>query len=124
MPKPKIPRIAKPAPPPEPEELPPDTTDGWEQIEGQLGSNPGGLYKDAAGKKFYLKEISEDRARSEMAANELYKLAGTRAINTKLVKHNGQWALASEWVDDTTAIDNNMSQQTLQCAPAGCAWLG
>lgn len=68
----------------------------YKQIGPQKGSNPGGLYEDAYGKKWYIKfPASEDHAKNELLAAKLYKLAGVDAPHLKLVKKDGQVGIAS-----------------------------
>lgn len=51
------------------------------KVGAQKGSNPGGVYEDADGKKFYVKEgKSKDHVRNEMIAAALYGLAGTPTL--------------------------------------------
>jgi hypothetical protein len=71
----------------------------WERESGPLGSNAGGLHRDAQGRQFYLKSYSgvsgDDRARNEKLASELYKLVGVPVADTKLTEWKGRTALAS-----------------------------
>jgi hypothetical protein len=47
----------------------------------KMGSNPGGTYEDAEGKKFYVKQTqSVDHARNEKLAAALYALAGAGTL--------------------------------------------
>jgi len=51
---------------------------GMQQVGPQLGSNPGGQYEDADGKRYYVKKAqSEDHARNELLAARLYGLANS-----------------------------------------------
>lgn len=50
------------------------------QVGGQSGSNPGGLYEDENGNRWYVKvQRSEQHAANEIAAARLYSEAGIRA---------------------------------------------
>lgn len=52
------------------------------KVGSQMGSNPGGVYEDADGKRFYVKQgKSKDHVRNEMIAAALYDLAGTPTLN-------------------------------------------
>jgi hypothetical protein len=76
----------------------------FEQIGPQKGSNPGGLYKDQFGKKWYIKfPETEDHAQNELLASQLYKMAGIAAPNLKLVSKDGKVGIASEFIDDLHA---------------------
>lgn len=51
------------------------------RVGGQLGSNPGGVYEDAHGKRYYVKTLeSKAHARSELIAARLYQLAGAPTL--------------------------------------------
>lgn len=77
----------------------------WTQLEGRKGSNPGGLYQAPDGRKWYVKEYSNtDQARSEMAAQGIYKMMGIETPNQMLVTHQGKTMLASEWIDDLATL--------------------
>lgn len=68
----------------------------YTQIGPQAGSNEGGLYQDAFGKKWYIKfPASEDHAKNELLAAKLYKLCGIDVPHLKLVKKDGKIGIAS-----------------------------
>lgn len=51
------------------------------QIGGRLGSNPGGVYQDVHGRRFYVKELETPaHARNERLAAKLYQLAGAPTL--------------------------------------------
>ena len=79
----------------------PDDTESWAfDSSTQKGSNLGGLYTDKSGQKWYVKvPKSEAHARNELLAAKLYEAAGVAVPTLKLVKSNGQVAIASQWVD-------------------------
>lgn len=63
----------------------------------QMGSNPGGVFADASGKKFYVKKgQSPDHVRNELIAAKLYELAGTPTLSYRPVK--GDKHIAAEMV--------------------------
>lgn len=75
----------------------------YTQVGPQKGSNPGGLYEDAYGKKWYIKfPASEDHAKNELLAAKLYKMAGVAAPRLKLVTKDGKVGIASAYVDGLT----------------------
>ena len=77
----------------------------WTQIEGRKGSNPGGVYQAPDGRKWYVKEYDNpDQARSEMAAQGIYRMMGIETPNQMLVTHQGKTLLASEWIDDLATL--------------------
>lgn len=64
---------------------------GWTKKPGsQMGSNAGGIYTDQNGKEWYVKlSQSDDHARSEVLADDLYKAAGVQTSNLKLADVGG-----------------------------------
>jgi SPP1 gp7 family putative phage head morphogenesis protein len=72
----------------------------------QFGSNPGGLYEDPTGKKYYIKFYKDaDQARTEWAAARIYKEMDLEAPTLHLAEMKNargkmQLALVSEWRDD------------------------
>jgi hypothetical protein len=75
----------------------------WKAIGGPAGSNPGGLYADDCDRRWYVKTPpSDDHARSELLANRLYRLAGTRVADVELVRRDGGLAVASAFLRGAT----------------------
>ncbi|PPQ37411.1 hypothetical protein CH337_03805 [Rhodoblastus acidophilus] len=51
------------------------------KVGGTLGSNPGGLFEDAEGRRYYVKTLeSAAHARNEMLAAKFYQLAGAPTL--------------------------------------------
>jgi hypothetical protein len=72
----------------------------WKQVGPQAGSNPGGLFEDVDGTKFYVKfPADEARARNEVLAGKLYKLVGVDTPELSLVAKEGKLGVASRIVD-------------------------
>jgi len=73
----------------------------------RLGSNPGGIYQDAAGNRFYVKFYDDDnQAKSEIAAAKLYRAAGLPSPDLTLGPlQNGLNGLASRWRDDLQELE-------------------
>ncbi|EGJ08941.1 hypothetical protein [Rubrivivax benzoatilyticus] len=72
---------------PEPPEPAPDAaarvldTATLQRVGGRLGSNPAGVYRDEAGRRYYVKELeSPALARNEWLAAQLYRLAGAPTL--------------------------------------------
>ena len=81
-------------------------TSGWTRVGGQIGSNPGGLYQDPQGVRWYLKTPnSDDHVRNELLANRLYRLAGAEVAELALAMHDGRLAVASRVVKGLTLAD-------------------
>lgn len=77
---------------------------GWTKKPGsQMGSNAGGVYTDQNGKDWYVKlSQSDDHARSEVLADDLYKAAGVQTSNLKLADvGGGKLGTASQMMPNT-----------------------
>jgi len=99
----------------------------WKKVGGQLGSNPGGLYEDGAGKQWYVKHSkSDDHARNEVLAAELYKAAGSPVLDYKLVRGaNGKLGTATPWQDKAPFDASSAGEKKAAVgAFATHAWLG
>ncbi len=60
-----------------PEPRPPLDPSKLKKVGPQMGSNPGGVFEDDKGRKFYVKQgQSKDHVRNELTAADLYDLAG------------------------------------------------
>ncbi|MCB6178926.1 cyclin-dependent kinase inhibitor 3 family protein [Rhodobacter sp. Har01] len=65
------------------------------KIGAQLGSNPGGLYRDATGQRFYVKSLdSPAQALNERLAARLYQLAGAPTLRYLPARHPNEVATA------------------------------
>lgn len=74
--------------------------DKWKQVGSQKGSNPGGLFEDGNGQKWYCKFPSdEDVVKNELLAAKFYEMLGAKVPSIRLVKKDGKLGLASKWVD-------------------------
>ncbi|HEY6022013.1 MAG TPA: hypothetical protein VIY48_19750, partial [Candidatus Paceibacterota bacterium] len=76
----------------------------WQpEYNSQLGSNPGAVYHDPEGQKWYIKTPQTlDHAKNEKLAAELYKLAGVPVANVHLTGIGGKAAVASPMIEGTT----------------------
>lgn len=109
-----VPAIAPPKvePPPQP------PSSSWSKLSHPLGSNPGGQYVDGSGQKWYVKFQDDAHLKNEMAANELYKLAGVNVADQQIVEIDGKRGVASKWLENTKggkseilkALDNGVAQ--------------
>ncbi len=69
-----------------------------QRIGGQLGSNPAGIYRDASGRRYYVKTLETPaHARNERIAARLYQLAGAPTLTYVPTQAPDQ--IATEWVD-------------------------
>jgi 8-oxo-dGTP pyrophosphatase MutT (NUDIX family) len=66
----------------------------------QQGSRPGGMFTDPDGQKWYIKHGHEDQHVVEDLANKLYRHAGIKVPETKLINWGGKVAHASRILDD------------------------
>ena len=103
----------------------------WKKVGHQAGSNPGGVYENADGKKFYVKQSkSELHAKNEVLADDLYELAGIDSSKLELANVDGKGKLgtASPMIDGATPnLKSKLSdpeyKKTLQEGFAVDAWL-
>ena len=66
------------------------------RVGGQIGSNPGGVYEDAQGARYYVKSLeSVAHARNEKLAAALYQLAGAPTL--RYVDTAAPDQVATEW---------------------------
>ena len=98
---------APPAPPPVPVSAPSaqhlEFDSSWKQISGQAGSNPGGLYEDPSGTKWYVKFMNnEDRVANELAAADLYRAAGVDVPDLRLLRYDGGKAGIASKIEPVT----------------------
>jgi hypothetical protein len=81
------------------------------KLSGPQGSNPGGLYQDAFGKKWYIKfPATEDHAKNEYLANKLYLGMGLDVPKVKLVKEGGKVGIASAYVEGLKNVGESLSK--------------
>jgi hypothetical protein len=67
------------------------------KVGGQGGSNPGGLYEQPDGTRWYIKEApSEDHARNEVLTGRLYEAAGVDVPDLQYAQINGKIGVASK----------------------------
>lgn len=97
-----------------------------EKIGAQKGSNPGGIFKDNKGNKFYIKEgLSKDHVRNELTAASLYDLAGVPTFKYRPVF--GDKHIATEWKSlDANNLDQLSNKEIAEARKdfAVHAWLG
>ena len=75
----------------------PVSTTGLTQVGGQGGSNPGGMYENAEGERWYIKKgRSESHAKTEVLAARLYELAGVRVPEVGLTDYEGSIGVSSK----------------------------
>lgn len=66
----------------------------------QMGSNPGGVFEDKSGQRFYVKQgKSKAHVDTELAAADLYKLAGTPTLDYQAVEGGKHIATKMEKLD-------------------------
>ena len=76
------------------------------RVGGRLGSNPAGVFEDAAGKRYYVKSLeSPALARNEYLAAALYAQAGAPTL--RYVRCTDPCAVATEFV----ALDKKLVAQ-------------
>lgn len=79
-------------------DTPPLDTATLQRVGGQIGSNPAGIYQDAAGRRYYVKTLeSPAHARNEFLAAMLYQLAGAPTLS--YVRTRAADQVATAWVE-------------------------
>lgn len=98
----------------------------FKQVGPQKGSNPGGLYEDAAGKKWYIKfPESEDHAKNELLASRLYHALGIAVPPVRLVEKGGKVGIASKFMEGLKADPDGLAAAPgAQDGFGADAWLG
>lgn len=111
------------------EKLPEGTVDttNWKKIGEQKGSNPGGVFEDEKGNKWYVKFAkSDDHAKNEVVAAKLYEAAGSPVLDYHLAKlPDGKLGTATPWeqvADFTKSNPHNLKEAQAEFATH--AWLG
>ena len=95
-------------------------TAGMQRVGRQLGSNPGGVYQDGHGRRFYVKSLeSPAHAKNELIAAKLYQLAGAPTLTYVSAKEPNQ--IATEWVELDKRHVSHLSDSERKEAQA---WLG
>ena len=96
----------------------------------QMGSNPGGIYTDENGKQWYVKlSQSDDHARTEVLADQLYADSGVPAAGLRLADvGNGKLGTASPMIDGAKAdlshhLNDKAYMDKIQEGFAVDAWL-
>lgn len=69
------------------------------RIQGQLGSNAGGVYHDTeTGEKHYIKfPENPDQAKTEVLSSKLQQLMGINTLNPELKEMDGKLGVATKW---------------------------
>ena len=99
------------------------------QVGAQKGSNPGGLYRHkGTGEQWYIKTpASEDFARNEVLANQLYRALGMDVPDVRAISVNGKTGVASKIVDGLKVDRAGLASGRIAGAYDGYAadaWLG
>jgi hypothetical protein len=106
----------------------PKTTKILRQTGKQLGSNPGGQFKDMLGNKFYVKASkSPEHAANEVLAGHLYKAAGAPITQAHAIEHEGKPGTISHWAEhDKEKFDPGSAEHRMEARDhfATHAWLG
>lgn len=97
-----------------------------EKVGAQKGSNPGGVYQNGEGKKFYVKQgKSKDHVRNEMIAAALYDLAGTPTLKYRPVEGGTHIATEMAKLDKDNASKLSKGERAEAARDfAVHAWLG
>lgn len=81
-------------------------TSGLKRVGEQMGSNPGGVFEDKSGKRFYIKAgRSPEHVKTELAAAKLYGLAGVPTLKYRPVEGGEHIATEMAKLDKARAGD-------------------
>jgi phage-related protein (TIGR01555 family) len=107
-----------------------ESADNWAKIGPQKGSNPGGLYQDPNGGKWYIKKpATAEHIAQDLLANKLYDAAGLDVPFEKPVMLGGSLAIASSIVENAKPLNEvgatvaEQTQKDLRRGFAVDAWL-
>lgn len=104
-----------------------ETTDDWTKVGKQGGSNPGGVFEDHQGVKWYVKlPKSADAAKNEVLAGKLYEAAGIPVPELKLVTVGSKVAVASKIIEGMKSDAEGLRKGTIKGVAEGFAvdaWL-
>ncbi|NJL07212.1 MAG: hypothetical protein HC900_02350 [Methylacidiphilales bacterium] len=77
-------------------------TAAMQKVGRRMGSNPGGVYQDGRGRRFYVKSLeSPQHARNEILAARLYQLAGAPTLTYVRTKDPAEVATVFVALDKT-----------------------
>lgn len=118
-----------------PEDLASPTYDmsGWKKVGESLGSQPGAIWEDEDGNRYYGKSAhSSDHAQNEILASKLYEVLGVNTTKARLgVDKTGSQYIVTPWIEgDSTAVaialngNNPAFLQKIQQDFAVDVWLG
>lgn len=99
----------------------------WKQVGKQAGSNPGGFYEDPNGERWYVKHMPEDRVNNEIAATQLYALAGATVPEVTKSPDGKKFLTKIEESDDFGDIASADRDDALEAVAKDFivdAWLG
>ena len=123
-------KLGPPGDPPRPGLVWHEETHRWrrpayEQVGGQKGSQPGGLFKDEDGNLAYIKTTGGIRARMEVLSARLYELAGVKVPDLSLTVHDGKTAVKSPWIDSAGPMTTSQMATSPEVAAGfvADAWL-
>lgn len=108
-------------------EIGPKNLDEYKLVEGQKGSNKGGVYEGPDGDKVYVKFQDEAHANNEVLAAKLYDAAGVPAAQVEKGTLNGETVTYSPIVASEGSLQNNLENpdfiSAVQDGFAVDAWL-
>lgn len=78
----------------------------WKQVGKQLGSNPGGVFEDEEGERWYCKfPQNKDIVDNEILANLLYSAAKISVPDIEKIQLGGEFGVASRIVDGKNDVE-------------------
>ena len=109
----------------------PISTDSWEKIGGQMGSQPGAKLKDPkTGKEYYVKEPkSQLHAENESLVTKLYDRLGIGVGRVQVGERSGKPKIVSEWLAGSKSVSHSSKmsdpkwKKAVQDSFVATAWL-
>ena len=85
----------------------------------QLGSNPGGVYTDSVGKRFYIKYPKSDtQARVEVATGQIYSKLGIKTLNPELESSTSRIGVKTPWNESTARLMPHEFHEHIESSPS------
>lgn len=109
----------------------PISTDGWDKVGGQMGSQPGAKLKDPkTGKEYYVKEPkSQLHAENESLVTKLYDRLGIGVGRVQVGERSGKPKIVSEWLAGSKSVNHRQKladskwKKAVQDSFVATAWL-
>ena len=90
----------------------PNKAEGWTKVGEQLGSNPGGTYRDLDYNKHYVKFYkNEQQGKTEALAGEVLKQLGIETTKPEVIDMDGKEGVSVPWNKNLDNVSNTLQIQ-------------